>query len=493
MKNTFMDGIKNNEFGPGVWGPQVWKLRQDFYELIDGNVPEEDAEAYVRRLMEQPRYFGDDKKALLWAMGEPTEMPSDGFEEFVCQPTFLATGIIVYAVQHYDAVRNIPGLFPFLHDALTGCLWSGFGGHGYEYVEGLLDTMSIFADCNMGAFLDAYPKLNTEFTEAFESAVKYIEEELCTGKEINEWNNATYESKAVPLLMKLKPLLQQQLLFVYGTLMRGGYAEGHLSDCTYIGKAILKDYAMYDLGNFPGIVSKNSEWVEGELYIIHGNAFDRMDRYEGEGTLYRREIVTVESSSGLRQAWAYIYLDEPEGKVMREPWIKNEDDVVWYAVYGSSLSKKRFLCYIESGTCRENGKSYPGCKNNKLISHKEDHAWYPGRMYFGNNSGSWNNKGVAFYDPNGYGKTFMRMYKVTRQQLMEIREQEGQGAKWYGRIQALGIHADGTPIYTLTSQTRRPFNAPDESYFTLITKALIEENGFTKKEANSYLAECLDN
>ena len=87
----------------------------------------------------------------------------------------------------------------------------------------------------------------------------------------------------------------------------------------------------------------------------------------------------------------------------------------------------------------------------------------------------------------------MRMYKVTRQQLMEIQEQEGPSPKWYGRIQALGIHADGCPIYTLTSKTRRPFNAPDESYLSLITKALIEENGFTENEANLYLALCLNN
>lgn len=113
MKNTFMDGVQYNEGGPETYGPQVGKLRKDFYELIAGNVPEEDAVAFVRRLMEQPRYYGGDKKLLLWAMGEPSEMPSDAREEFIYQPTYLATAFIVYAVQHYDSVRNISGLFPF--------------------------------------------------------------------------------------------------------------------------------------------------------------------------------------------------------------------------------------------------------------------------------------------------------------------------------------------------------------------------------------------
>lgn len=488
-----MDGIQYNGHGPETYGPQVRKLRQDFYELINGNVPEADAESYVRRLMVQPRYFGKEKKLLLWAMGEPSDMPSDAREEFIYQPTYLAAGIIVYSIQHYKTVRNIPGLFPFLHDALDGCLGRGFGGHGYEYADGLIDTMNIFADCNMGAFLETYPELNAEFKHAFDETVKYIEEELCTGKERNAWNNASYVSAAFPLLKKLKPSVQKQLLFVYGTLMRSGRAEDLLSGCSFLGKAILKDYAMFDLGRYPGIIAQDGEWVEGELYFTHGSSFERLDEYEGEGSLYRRELLTVECSFGLQQAWAYVYLGEPEGSPMREPWISDDEDAVWYAVYGSNLSKDRFLCYIKGGYCEANGRTYDGCTNDRLISDEEYRAWFPGQMYFGNKSGTWNNKGVAFYDPNASGKTFMRMYKVTRRQMQEIQVQEGPGANWYGRIQALGIHADGSPIYTLTSETRRPANAPDDSYISLIKSALTEENGFTKRDANRYLAECLKN
>ena len=134
-----------------------------------------------------------------------------------------------------------------------------------------------------------------------------------------------------------------------------------------------------------------------------------------------------------------------------------------------------------------------GCTPNHLITDDEDHSWFPGQMYFGNESGRWNHKGVAFYDPNAEGKTFMRMYKVTRRQLKKIQEQEGPSAKWYGRIQPLGIHADGCPIYTLTSEIRHPFNAPDDSYLSLILRALTEENSFTLSEAILYLAECLHN
>ena len=291
----------------------------------------------------------------------------------------------------------------------------------------------------------------------------------------------------------MKTTIQNQLLFVYGTLMRNGRAEEYLSGSEFIGKAILKDYAMYKInhGDFPGIVSKKGEWVEGELYLIRDTDFVGLDRYEGEGTLYHREIVTVESSNGRQRAWAYIFLRDPEGSVMRRPWISDKDDVVWYASYGSNLSKERFLCYIKGGVCAANGKEYKPCTNNKLVSEKDDRAWFPGQMYFGNESGSWGHKGVAYYDPDASGKTFMRMFQVTREQLWEIQGKEGRKPEWYGRILALGIHADGRPIYTMTSEYRHPFNAPDGSYFNLISRALVEENGFSEKEAEDYLSGCL--
>ena len=494
MKNTFMDGIRYDEkHGPKTYGPQVRKLRQDFNELIKGNVPEEDVVAYVRRLMEQPQNFGKDGNALVWALGKPTDMPSDGCEEFICQPTYLATGFMVYAVQHYNAVKTISGIFPLLRDALNVCLWGSLGGHGYEAVEGLIDTMNLFADCNMGAFLDTYPMLNVKFKNVFDETVKYFEEDLCTGKERDIWSNKSYEDVAIPPLKKLKSTVPQQLLFVYGTLMRSGRAENLLSGSEFKGKAILKNYAIYDLGSYPGIAVKKGAWVEGELYAIRDSAISRLDEYEGEGYLYRRELITVESGAGSKQAWAYVYLRETEGEAMNEPWIKNDEDAVWYAGYGSNLSKERFLCYIKGGVCQENGREYPGCANNQLVSDADDHAWFPGQMYFGNESGTWNHKGVAFYDPNVSGRTFMRMFKVTRQQLRDIQEQEGSSPKWYGRIQALGIHSDGSPIYTLTSETRRLANAPDETYISLIIRALIKENGFSENEANLYLAMCLNN
>ena len=54
----------------------------------------------------------------------------------------------------------------------------------------------------------------------------------------------------------MKTSVQNQFLFVYGTLMRSGRAEDLLSGSEFMGKAILKEYVMYDLGSYPGIIAK---------------------------------------------------------------------------------------------------------------------------------------------------------------------------------------------------------------------------------------------
>lgn len=110
-------------------------------------------------------------------------------------------------------------------------------------------------------------------------------------------------------------------------------------------------------------------------------------------------------------------------------------------------------------------------------------------MYFGNNSGSWGGKGVAFYDPQAEGITYMRLYRITRSQLMGIRAQEGASDQWYGKVVTLGIHKDGVPVCTLTSERRNPENAPSQDYLELIRRALVEENEFTMEKAQKHLKE----
>ncbi len=278
-------------------------------------------------------------------------------------------------------------------------------------------------------------------------------------------------------------------VFVYGTLMKGQRAHGKLDGAEFLGKAILRDYEMFNLGEFPGIQPHLGGSVVGELYEVDEDMISGLDSYEGEGALYNREIVNVYTYGDKyaphcpsifgkpHNAYAYIYNERSEGREkLSFEWGKGEEDYVWYAVYGSNIDEDRFLCYVEGGMCAANGRHYGGCRDKSRWI-EEDVALYPGTVYASNNSPSWNGKGVAFYDENAYdnilkGFTFMKLYKLRISQLLDIQKQEGRCATWYGRIVAVGIHTDGVPVYTFTLEKKGEYSEPDITYICLIRDAV---------------------
>ena len=112
----------------------------------------------------------------------------------------------------------------------------------------------------------------------------------------------------------------EQLIFVYGTLMRGQRAHHMLSGARFCGQYTLHGYAMYHLGRYPGIRPLPGGQVLGEVYQISGDMLAQMDEYEEEGTLYHRKRVSVEHDSGQTDVWAYIYASELSGTPMTGRW-----------------------------------------------------------------------------------------------------------------------------------------------------------------------------
>lgn len=110
-----------------------------------------------------------------------------------------------------------------------------------------------------------------------------------------------------------------ELLFVYGTLMRGSRhpkareLEAHatyLDDASYRGR-------LYLISTYPGVIesSASGDRVFGEVFELRDPAFLLMlDDYEGCGpgaeppAEYRRRVHTVTLDSGAQvKAWIYIY------------------------------------------------------------------------------------------------------------------------------------------------------------------------------------------
>lgn len=278
-------------------------------------------------------------------------------------------------------------------------------------------------------------------------------------------------------------------IFVYGTLLKGQRAHYMLEGCEYLGNYRLSDYGMYNLGSYPGVKYCKGESVEGEVYSVPESLLPSLDRYEG--SMYHRVKLEVSNVEGSYNVCLYEYKGNSEGKLMREKWGSKPDEYVWYATYGSNLSADRFTVYIKGGVCKDNGKCYLGCTDHSLwIGEKV--SMYPGKMYFGSNSSSWGNCGVSFYDWMSAGECVMRQYKITREQFHEIREQEGSGSSWYGKVHLLGIETDGCPIYTLTSEISNQYNAPADNYVALIRRSLINECGLTERAADRYIQSCMN-
>ena len=97
-------------------------------------------------------------------------------------------------------------------------------------------------------------------------------------------------------------------VFVYGTLMKGySNHQGILSGCSFIGKGELEGYRLYNLGWYPGIVPMAGEATKGEVYQVDEPVISKMDRLEGEGSLYIRKNVKILLESG-QSVDTYVYV-----------------------------------------------------------------------------------------------------------------------------------------------------------------------------------------
>ena len=274
------------------------------------------------------------------------------------------------------------------------------------------------------------------------------------------------------------------ILFVYGTLMGPHRSNStYLSNAIYLGKGTLQGYALYDLGAYPGIVKsasdgRHTDSVKGELYDISALDISAIDRYEGEGHLYLRKTVQVSCEDGKNHtaetyvytAETYVYNHPTRGhtKIYYEfqPWrpgigVELTRKYVWYATYGSNLSSRRFAEYIEK--CSD--KTWPRLELPYIIPHP---------IYFANESRRWGHKGVAFLDTGNPGKSYGKIYLLTREQLAEIQFHEGPGENWYNALIKID-EKDGLDIMTITHTPRHQTeNPPDPAYTAIIQKGIAE-------------------
>jgi gamma-glutamylcyclotransferase (GGCT)/AIG2-like uncharacterized protein YtfP len=113
------------------------------------------------------------------------------------------------------------------------------------------------------------------------------------------------------------------LVFVYGTLKRGGSNHFLLAGQQFVGAAKTRSgFALYDLDGYPGMVADAAatEGISGEVWAVDAACLEEMDRLEGtaEG-LYRRERVPLEPPFADRAVDAYLYLRSVSGRPRTGP------------------------------------------------------------------------------------------------------------------------------------------------------------------------------
>ena len=110
----------------------------------------------------------------------------------------------------------------------------------------------------------------------------------------------------------------KNILFVYGTLKKGGLNHHYLRGSRFIGDAVTKKrYALY-ISEFPLVIKDiGVSQIIGEAYEVEWPVLKRVDMLEYHPYLYFRERISIilKASNKLLRAWIYFY-PRPEGRLI---------------------------------------------------------------------------------------------------------------------------------------------------------------------------------
>jgi gamma-glutamylcyclotransferase (GGCT)/AIG2-like uncharacterized protein YtfP len=476
MKYTF---YRPNELNTTEFDKIISDMHDVLVRISNGYADGNELKDYLEKLIRDQKCLQSNADMGFWGFDDPENMPSDARVMYFYTPTYIAIGMLLNTKLNYpETVKQIAGFDVALKKGLLASTGRGFQGHGYDYLDGLIKALNIFVLAKAHIFVELYPNYCQEFTRLLKESLQYCERLIKTNKTKGDWGedysiqlNCILQAAAPQDYLKLmsEKKGQKVYLFVYGTLMSTNRSNrAYLDDAEYLGKFTLNGYELYDLGSYPGIVEGNDK-VKGELYAVSIDKLADIDRYEGEGYLYTRKMVQVLGEGNEKlNAYTYVYNKPVAGRTKisyeNQPWYHgiakaiNSSNLVWYACYGSNINKERFMRYIE------------GC-SDKTPPRDERPFIFDNPIYFSNNSPSWDYKGVAFLDINKKGKSFGKIYLITKEQFEEIKLQEGSNRNWYGKTVCLGS-LDGIPVKTITKEERTSDVIPSPRYIDVIKKGI---------------------
>ena len=124
-----------------------------------------------------------------------------------------------------------------------------------------------------------------------------------------------------------------QLVFVYGTLRRGGSNDFRMAGAEFISPGTIMG-RMYRIDWYPGLVLDGSgDEIRGEVYSVGPDLLADLDMFEGlsageiEGSEYRRVRTTVvqqDSMTLTAWVWEWLGMTDESQRISDGDWLKNE-------------------------------------------------------------------------------------------------------------------------------------------------------------------------
>jgi hypothetical protein len=181
----------------------------------------------------------------------------------------------------------------------------------------------------------------------------------------------------------------------------------------------------------------------------------------------------------------------------------SDDALVWYASFGSNLSRARLGCYIAGGTPTGTRREYEGCRDRRPPREHRT-LTLPGHLRFGGESSVWGG-GMAFYSPGDEGVVHARAYLLRVEQLIDLVAQESRHpvgttlvlsdvgptrhglSSVYDVLMDLG-ELDGHRLLTLSASRHHPLNPPSGAYVRTMADGLADGFDLDADARVAYLA-----
>ena len=150
----------------------------------------EETERAVRNLLVGFKEYDTIPDKKFYALFDPRKVPADARVDFVYTPTYLSCAIIICAVSEYDDLLEDEAIKETFYYGLNGCTGRKFLGAGYDDIDGFLDAMEIFAQCDVMSFIARFPDFiidNFGYTEKFKLCIEQAKKLIGEGKSVIIW------------------------------------------------------------------------------------------------------------------------------------------------------------------------------------------------------------------------------------------------------------------------------------------------------------------